>query len=275
MSGEFGITFWGVRGTIPTTQPSHRRYGGNTSCVEMKVGGHRLIFDAGTGLYPLGEDESLTSMDMFLSHTHIDHIMGFPFFSPAYREGTSIRLWAGHLKPEGLTLRDTLARLMSPPLFPLTLDFLKSTLSFHDFTAGETLDTPHLPDITIRTLPLYHPDRATGYRIEYAGKSACYITDIEHMRDGLDQALISFVRNADLLIYDSTFDDKDFDRFVGWGHSTWQQAVRIADAASVKSLTLFHHDPGRTDDELDDRLNQLRALRPHDHIAYEGLTLSL
>lgn len=277
MSGDFNVTFWGVRGTIPTTQTRNARYGGNTSCVEMRIGDQRLIFDAGTGLYPLGEDATLTDMDIFLSHTHIDHILGFPFFSPAYRQGTAIRLWAGHLKPEGLRLREVLSRIMSPPIFPLTLDFLKADLSFYDFNAGETVQAPHLAaaGITITTLPLHHPDRATGYRVQFGTKSACYITDIEHTRNGLDQALIGFVQDADLLIYDSTFDDKDFDRFIGWGHSTWQQATRIANAANVKSLALFHHDPARTDDQLDTRLIELRTLRPQDHIAHEGLTLTL
>lgn len=276
-ANAFTVQFWGVRGTMPLPDARHLRYGGHTSTVEMRCGAHRLIFDAGTGLYPLGEDDTLREMDLFLSHTHIDHILGFPFFSPAYREGATIRLWAGHLLAEGYTLREILARVMSPPIFPLTLDFLKADITYHDFHAGQRIDAPHLQKagIEVATLPLNHPDRATGYRVDYQGASACYITDVEHLRDGLDQTLIAFIRDADLLIYDCTFDDRDFDRFVGWGHSTWQEAVRLADAANVSQLALFHHDPANTDEKLDARLKELHALRPQDVIAQEGLCLKL
>lgn len=276
-STGFSIRFWGVRGTMPTPGAACLRYGGQTSCVEMRCGKRRLIFDAGSGLYPLGEDETLRDIDLFLSHTHIDHIIGFPFFSPAYREDARIRLWAGHLLAEGLNLRDVFARLMSPPIFPLTLDFLRADIAWHDFHAGQRIDAPHLAQagIEVLTLPLNHPDRATGYRVNYDGKSACYITDIEHLQDGLDRQLIAFIEGCDLLIYDSTFDDRDFDRFVGWGHSTWQEAVRLADAANVKQLALFHHDPGRSDAQLDARLEELRTLRPNDLIAQEGVVVKL
>jgi len=272
----FRVTFWGVRGSIPTPNPRMMRYGGNTSCVEMRVGGHVLVFDAGTGLYPLGETPGLNDIDLFLSHTHLDHVIGFPFFSPAYRPDTTMRVWAGHLQPE-TNLRDALGLMMQPPIFPLTLDFLKAKLSFHDFTAGEEITPPHLKKdgIRITTLPLKHPDRATGYRVDYKGKSACYVTDIEHVRDGLDAALVEFIKGSSLFIYDSTFDDRDFAKFVGWGHSTWQQAVRLADAAGVEKLALYHHDPARTDDELDIRTRELHAMRQNDVVASEGLSIDL
>lgn len=277
VTDQFIIHFWGVRGTMPTPHAANLRYGGHTSCVEMRCGDRRLLFDAGTGLYPLGEDETLRDMDLFLSHTHIDHISGFPFFSPAYREDAVIRMWAGHLKPEGRTLRDTLSCLMSPPIFPLTLDFLQADIHYNDFEAGEVIQPAHFENagIEVQTLPLNHPDRATGYRVNFNGKSACYITDIEHLRDGLNEQLVAFIRNSDVLIYDSTFDDRDFDRFIGWGHSTWQEAVRLANAANIKHLVLFHHDPGRTDEELDMRFEELRAMRPADFVAREGLTISI
>lgn len=216
MTLAFDITFWGVRGTMPTPGAGTLRYGGHTSCVEMQCGNRTLIFDAGSGLFALGETlEQAKELDIFLSHTHIDHIMGFPFFGPAYRDHLHLRMWAGHLKPEGKTLRDTLSRLMSPPLFPLTLDFLKARIDYHDFNAGEPIEALAEHGIDIQTLALNHPDRATGYRVEFQGKSACYITDIEHVREGLNRDLIAFIKNADVLIYDSTFDDRQFERFVG------------------------------------------------------------
>lgn len=276
-NAPFTVTFWGVRGTMPTPVSTNLQYGGHTSCVEIRCGQHRLIFDAGTGLYPLGEDATLRDMDIFLSHTHIDHIMGLPFFSPAYREEVRIRVWAGHLAEHGVSLREVFDRIMSPPIFPLRLDIFKSDLSFHEFDNRQPLDIPHLQraGIEIQTMPLNHPDGATAYRVEFQGKSVCYVTDVEHLRDGLDAELIRFIKDADYFIYDSTFDDADFARFAGWGHSTWQEGMRLADAANVKRLVLFHHDPRSHDELLNARLNQLKQRRPDDIIAREGLTVSV
>lgn len=273
---DFSIAFWGVRGTMPTPSREMLRYGGHTSCVQMRCGGRELIFDAGSGLYPLGEALTAREVDIFLSHTHIDHVMGFPFFSGAYAPDFTIRMWAGHLLPER-TLRETMAMLMQPPLFPLTLEDLRAALSFHDFIAGEPLRHAALDaaGIAIRTLPLRHPDRATAYRVEYAGRAACYVTDVEHTDQELDSTLREFVRGADVMIYDSTFDDADFVRFRGWGHSTWQQAVRLGQAADVAQVVLFHHDPGMSDALLDARQALLDGMKPGSYVAREGLILNL
>ncbi len=273
---QFSLTFWGVRGTVPTPARRTLKYGGNTSCVQMTCGSRVLVFDAGTGLYPLGEQLRTKEVDIFLSHTHIDHIIGFPFFSGAWDAGFTVRLWAGHLQPEH-TIREIMARLMQPPIFPLTLDDLKSHLTFHDFMAGEELyhDVWAGEGIRIRTLPLKHPDRATAYRVDYGGCAACYVTDVEHHDNELDAALTEFIRDADALIYDSTFDDNDFQRFKGWGHSTWQHAARLGKAANVKHVVLFHHDPGMSDEKLDERLALLNKLKPESFIAMEGQTITL
>ena len=273
---DFTVKFWGVRGTITTPGTSTIRYGGNTSCVEVRCGDNILIFDAGTGLYPLGESPELTNFDLFISHTHVDHILGWPFFSPAYNKNATIRVWAGHLLPDS-GIRAALSQLMSPPLFPLTLDFLKANISYNDFEAGTRIDAPHFDKagITIDTLPLNHPDRATAYRVNFQGKSVCYVTDVEHVDGELNEALIDFIKDSDVFIYDSTFDDRNFERFVGWGHSTWQHGARLADAANVHTLVLFHHDPGMSDDALDKRLEELNHMRPNDRIAREGLVITL
>ena len=273
---DFIVKFWGVRGTMPTPGVTTIRYGGNTSCVEMRCGERTLIFDAGTGIYPMGESRKISDVDLLLSHTHIDHILGFPFFSPAYNPEATIRIWAGHLMPE-MSIRDAMGQLMSPPLFPLTLNFLKATVDYRDFKAGEDVPSKRFAEegIRIRTLPLNHPDRATGYRVEFMGKSVCYITDIEHQTQDPNPELVEFVKGTQLLIYDSTFDDRDFERFVGWGHSTWQHAAKVADAAQVDRLVLFHHDPGISDDGLDKREQELRMMRPNDLVAHEGLTIKL
>lgn len=275
---RFMIKFWGVRGSMPTPGPSTVRYGGHTSCVEIRCDDQLLIFDAGSGLFQLGESlKNESEINIFLSHTHLDHILGFPFFSPAHSPDNRIRIWAGHLQEEGRNVRDALQQLMSPPLFPLTPDFFQAEISYHDFTAGNPPPCEHLQSagIEIQTLPLNHPDRATGYRVNFAGRSACYITDIEHVDHQLDIALVEFIKGSDILIYDSTYDDREFENYIGWGHSTWQHGTRLADAAQVKTLVLFHHDYNNSDEVLDRRGEELEAIRPNDQIAREGMVIRL
>jgi len=129
------------------------------------------------------------------------------------------------------------------------LDVFHAVIDFSDFNAGDTLD---LGDgITVKTTPLNHPNGATGYRVEFAGKSICYVTDTEHVPGSPDQNILGLIKDADLVIYDSTYADEEFPQFVGWGHSTWQEGVRLCQAAGAKQLAIFHHDPGRDDDALD------------------------
>jgi phosphoribosyl 1,2-cyclic phosphodiesterase len=227
------------------------RYGGNTSCVEVRCGGRLLVFDAGTGIRPLGL--SLASpdpieFDHLFSHTHWDHIAGLPFFCPAYGERNIIHVHAGHLAPDR-TIEAVLRQAMTEPLFPVPLDVLHATVTFKDFTAGASLD---LGDgIIVRTAPLNHPNGATGYRVEYDGKSICYVTDTEHVPGAPDQNILGLIKESDLVIYDSTYTDDEFASYVGWGHSTWQEGVRLCKAAGARHLAIFHHDPGRDDKALD------------------------
>ncbi len=264
------ITFWGVRGTIAVSSPTQRKYGGNTSCVEVRAGGKLLILDAGSGIYPLGHHCRDAEMDILLSHTHLDHIMGLPFFPPAFDKNRKIRLWAGHLAPEH-KITDVIDQLMSPPLLPHTRATFAAQMEYRDFKAGETLD---ISGVQVQTLPLNHPDRATGYRITAGGKSMCYITDIEHKPGTLDDKLVEFIRGADCMIYDSTFCDEDFAKYTGWGHSTWQQAVRLQQAAKVGTLALFHHDPAADDEKLDARAELFSHAGGKVLLAREGLKLT-
>lgn len=273
---NFNVTFYGVRGTMPMPNQKFLGVGGNTSCVGVQCGERQLVFDAGSGLFPLGEAISSKDIDVFLSHTHIDHILGVPFFSPAFDTEAQIRFWAGHLLPD-YRLVDVLSRIVSPPIFPLTFADFKADLSFHDFMAGEQVPAVHLKQhgIRVSTLPLFHPDRATAYRVDYEGKSVCYVTDVEHCNDEFDQALVNFILNADMLIYDSTFDDATFPKYIGWGHSTWQHAIRLGEKAKVKRVALFHHDPGADDTTLNEREKLAHSMREGTFIAREGLTISL
>lgn len=268
------VTFWGVRGSIACAGPETAAYGGNTSCVEVRCGPHRLILDAGTGIRPLGRviaAEPPAPVDILFSHTHLDHVLGLPFFAPALMPGRSVALWAGHLLPQ-MTLEQAIRRLMAPPLFPVPVDVLAADLAFHDFRAGDVL-RPR-PGIVVRTAPLPHPDGATGYRIEHAGRSVAYVTDLEHRPGTLDPKVLDLVRGADLMIYDSTYDDAEFAERVGWGHSTWQEALRIADAGGVGRVVLFHHDPARDDAALDRIAVAANLLRPRTLVAREGQSVT-
>jgi phosphoribosyl 1,2-cyclic phosphodiesterase len=275
-SGKFLVTFWGVRGSMPTPDRDKLRYGGNTSCVEMNCGHFNLIFDAGTGIKKLGDKLAGKTLnyDIFMSHTHIDHISGFPFFKPAYSDKSRLKMWAGHLKPRGRTLKGVMETIMDNPLFPVSVDLLASTLIWTDFEAGEVIDLS--PDIEIQTAPLNHPEGSTAYRVNYKGKSVCYVTDTEHDPEQLDENILNLIQGADLVIYDSTYTDSEFHHYKGWGHSTWQEGARLCNAAGAKQLAVFHHDPSHTDSDMDAISEELEALRPNGgFVAREGMTIEI
>lgn len=274
---EFWVRFWGVRGSIACPGPATLRYGGNTACVEMRCGELRLIFDAGSGMRPLGREwernRQPCSAHIFLSHTHLDHVVGLPFFRPAYLPDNGFQLWAGHLRQRGHRLQGVLQTLMRQPLFPVPLDILHACMAFHDFEAGDTLEPGH--GVVIRTAPLAHPGGATGYRVEWGGRIVCYVTDTEHEEGRLDPRVLRLIDGADVVIYDATYTDEEFASYRGWGHSTWQQGVRLCEAAAAGRLVLFHHDPDRDDDALDRIAAELMQLRPGSLVAREGLVLRL
>jgi len=274
----FQIKFWGVRGSIPCPGSETVRYGGNTSCVEMQVGRERLIFDGGTGLRILGQSlmtESPVKAHLFFSHSHWDHIQGFPFFIPAFIRGNTFKIY-GVPSPNGATIKQKLQDQMLHPNFPVPLQIMRADLEFYDLEMGETL---HCGNVTVETRPLNHPGDAVGYRVNWQGLSAAYITDTEHFPDRLDDNVLALARQADVMIIDATYTDEEYNdpkySKVGWGHSTWQQAVKIAQAAQVKQLVLFHHDPAHNDDFLDRIGEQVRKILPQTILAREGLSIKL
>jgi phosphoribosyl 1,2-cyclic phosphodiesterase len=271
---DIALRFWGVRGSIPSPGSRTARYGGNTACVEVRCGDHLVIFDAGTGLRLLGNElvqaAAGVNTDIFLSHCHIDHIAGLPFFAPFFLPASQIRVWAGNLLPER-ALAQVARTVMSEPLFPSAAGIFRANIKFRDFHAGAILEPR--PGVTVRTASLNHPGRATGYRLEYRGCSIAYITDTEHRPGELDPHVMALADGVGLLIYDCNYTDDEFVARAGWGHSTWQEGVRIAKAAGAEALAIFHHDPDHDDDFLDQIGAQARALHPGAVVATEGMTL--
>jgi phosphoribosyl 1,2-cyclic phosphodiesterase len=274
----FSVRFWGVRGSIACSGPRTARYGGNTSSLEVRCGGRTLLFDAGTGMRYLGNamDSSgpieAIDADIFLTHTHYDHVCGIPFFRPFFRTSNRFRLWAGHLG-SGMTLRRVMDEFMVAPLFPVPPQVFKATVDYKDFVCGKELAAG--PDVRVKTIALNHPDGSTGYRVEFDGKVFCYLTDTEHVPGAIDRKLAKFMEGADAVVYDSMYTDDEYPKYVGWGHSTWQEGVRLCKAAGVKKLIVFHHDPEHSDEQLDGISREVEKQLPGSVVAREGLVLEL
>jgi phosphoribosyl 1,2-cyclic phosphodiesterase len=273
---SLSVRFWGVRGSIACPGPETMRYGGNTSCVEIRCGSQTLIFDAGSGIRQLGnalvEAGNTTDFDIFLTHGHIDHVIGLPFFAPLFVQNQVVRVWAGNLQPTG-GVHKAVRKLMSFPFSPLQVDALHADLEFHDFHAGEMI-TPR-PGVTLRTAALNHPGDAVGYRIDYGGRSIAYVTDIELGDSPIDPAVLALTKDADLVIIDATYTDGEMPSHLGWGHSSWQQGVRLANEAGAGQLCLFHHDPDHDDAFMDRIKADAEAARPGTLVAAEGMHIQL
>jgi len=251
------VTFHGVRGSIATSGPRFAGVGGNTTCVEVRHGGERLILDAGTGLRGLGdrllgearEAGRRVKATLLFTHLHWDHIQGFPFFAPAFVPGTELTL-LGPAEEGGLvTLEDALSRQMTPPCFPVPLAAMAAEKRFGTLAAGQVLE---LGPFTVHARRLQHPQGVLGYRIEAGGKAVCFATDTEVTPDQIDLELLDLARGADLLIHDAQYTDAEYAGAdgpcrAGWGHSTYATACRVAEVTGARRLALFHHDPGHDD----------------------------
>jgi len=273
IQNRFKINFWGVRGSIPCPGAETVRYGGNTPCIEMQVAGERLIFDGGTGLRVLGQSllsEMPLEAHIFFTHSHWDHIQGFPFFVPAFVKGNRFNIY-GAVAPNGATIKQRHHDQMLHPNFPVPLQIMQANLQFYDITPGETLK---IGEIAIENAKLNHPGEAVGYRVSWQGITVAYVTDTEHFPDRLDPNVLWLAREADLLIIDAAYTDEEYysekSSKVGWGHSTWQEAVKVAAAAQVKKLVIFHHDPLHNDDTLDRIGEEVSAAFPNSVMAREG-----
>lgn len=241
------VVFWGVRGSVAVGGPEVARVGGNTSCVELLHEGHRLVLDGGTGLAALGRSlGGPAQATVLFTHVHWDHIQGVPFFTPLYIPTSRVHLMGARLNGQGL--REALDAQMRPPTFPVGLDAFQAQLTFGDVEPSTTFD---VGPFKVEALAMDHPDGVLVYRVEAGGRTVVFATDVEHGRQ-LDPALVRLARGADLLIHDAQYTGSEYrgeggPSRVGWGHSTWEQAVACARAADVERLALFHHDPNRDD----------------------------
>lgn len=272
----FDVRFWGVRGSIACPSIKHIKYGGNTSCIEVIVGDRIFVLDAGTGIRELGNEflkRDVHDVHLLMTHTHWDHINGFPFFTPAYDPNRSIHIMAGHLDHREGGIHGALAAQMDSPMFPVPLEAMQAKMRFDDFEAGDHFKL--YPDVEVRTAALNHPNGATGYRIEYGGKSVCYITDTEHVPGKPDQNILGLIEGSDLVIYDSTYTEEEFPTKIGWGHSTWNEGVALCQAANVKRMAIFHHEPAHEDDIMDKIEAEAQGVWKDCFAAREGVTVGI
>ncbi len=271
--GSLTVRFWGTRGSFAAPGPKTVRYGGNTPCVEIRLGDRLFLVDAGSGYVKAGE--ALLSappprVDLLFSHLHHDHISGFAFFMPALKGRSTVRTFCGNLGGESAA--EALRTMFSPPLFPVSLEVLPTSFDHVGFKAGETLLFED--GIRIATCPLFHPGGATGYRFDHGGRRVCYISDIEHTEPWPASHLVRFCRDADLVIFDCMYTSKQYGACKGWGHSTWQAGLTLCREAGATALAAFHHNPIHTDADLDVMQAEIEAASAGSFVAREGQTVT-
>lgn len=266
---DLSVRFLGVRGSIPTPGPLTSA-GGNTACVEITAGDTRIILDAGSGLRALGDERMARGprhSTILLSHLHWDHVCGLPFFTPIYVPGHRVEIATG---PNGvLPTEQAIRALFKAPFFPVDFADIANQVSVRELANHDRFT---IGDITITLARLNHPDPVYGYRLEHAGQSIVYATDTEHF-SVVDPTLKKLAAGADILIYDAQYTPDEYPTKVGWGHSTWLAGAELARAAGVPQLVLFHHDPNRTDAQLDALEAAARAHLPGTVAAREGMVL--
>jgi phosphoribosyl 1,2-cyclic phosphodiesterase len=272
------VTFYGTRGSIPVPDPDFVEFGGNTSCILLTFSnGGVAILDAGTGIRKLGNDllaashEQYGEMVIGFSHTHWDHIQGFPFFKLATDPRRNITLAICGKGRDSKDLRSVFATQMQFDYFPVPLDKMGAQLNFWQPDVTEFVDPRGIEIVASKH---NHPGGAYGYRITEGGKTLVYCTDVEH-GDGIDKNVVALSREADLLIHDAQYTPEELKKRKGWGHSSWQQAVEVAERAGARKLALFHHDPEHPDRFLFDVEFEVQKSFPRAFFAREGITIEL
>ena len=271
------VRFWGVRGSMPAPGPHTVRVGGNTTCVSLQQGDYLLIFDAGTGVRRLDEHFAAAPIGslhkrLFLSHYHWDHIWGLPFHFLAPNSADGLEIF-GEDK-DGLSVEQILARQMEAPIFPVPLETVSGKMHFHTIRPDSAVAIA--PDLEVSTCALRHPQSAIGYRTHTPGGSLCIITDHEHPDEGLSQQVVDFATGATIMVHDAQYSPEEKrGPNSGWGHSSWDEAALTAKQAGVERLFLSHHDPARSDDELQEVLQRVRQIFPATELATETTVLEI
>ncbi len=266
VAGTLSLRFWGVRGTLPVSRADSRRYGGNTLCVSVDFPDGRLfVFDAGTGIRALSDAllaDGRTRLDarVLISHPHWDHINTIPFFVPFYMQGNSFEVCGP--SHGDITMRGLITAQMDGVYFPITTREFAADVQYRDLAEGEY----DIGGVAVRTMLLSHPGNCLGYRLEYAGRRLCYVTDNElyptdspFRSDEYVERLVDFCRDVDVLITDCAYSDEEYERRIHWGHSSVSQVAELAWRARVRSLYLVHHDPGQNDQAIDAKLARAQA----------------
>jgi len=274
------LRIWGTRGSLASPGPATVRYGGNTACVEVRADdGTLLILDAGTGIRELGETiaPDTRRVDLLLTHLHMDHIQGLGFFEPFHRPDLEVHIWGP--PSTTLDLRTRLTRYLSPPLFPVRLRDMGAQMSFHDLHG----DGFSIGPLEIRGALVTHPGATVGFRIVENGSALAYLPDHEpalgtrHFpEDARWTSGHDLAAGVDVLIHDSQYTAEEYQEHVGWGHSSIPQTLAFAQSAEVGRLVTFHHDPDRSDDQIDRILAEARDRLPFEVIGgAEGLELTV
>ncbi|MES2252705.1 MAG: MBL fold metallo-hydrolase [Pseudomonadota bacterium] len=272
------VHFLGVRGSTPCADTRYSQYGGHTSCILVEADGGVFIFDAGSGIVnasAIALQQPDRECHLFFSHVHLDHIMGFPFFAPLWFKDYTVNIRAGSLGAYG-GIKDFFTRTLKEPLFPVPFTAFTGNaagnIKCEDFVAGQTY---MLGNVRIDTFPLNHPNGAVAYRLTHDGKSMCYVTDHEHGDGSNRDGLLEFIKGTDVFIYDSTFADDNFAKFKGWGHSTWQEALRLGDDAEVAKTVIFHHDPLNTDEKMTIIEEQVQEFSHRGVVSRQGMIIPI
>ena len=270
------VKFWGVRGSTPTPQAENLRYGGNTSCVEVRIDGQMYIFDCGTGFRNLGKhlikefDQKPIYAHVFLSHFHWDHIQGIPFFGPLYSSPDNYFFFHSSSRTRGL--QRAIEEQMSDPYFPVDMSEMAAHRNFYDIEE----DRIAFDQCIVQSMWLNHPQGCLGFRIETPEKVVVYATDNEPGHPVFDRNVRQLAEGADVLIYDSQYLPEEYEaKKRGWGHSHWREAVNIVMESGAKELVLFHHDPDHEDKIIDSVVEKAREHYPKVRAASEGLEIEL
>jgi phosphoribosyl 1,2-cyclic phosphodiesterase len=271
------VKFWGVRGSTPTPQAENLRYGGNTSCVEVRLGDQIYIFDCGTGFRVLGHELEREfagrsfAAHVFVSHFHWDHIQGMPFFRPLYNSPSSHFVF--HSSNRTSSLEQVFAEQMASPYFPVNLDQMKAKRNFYNIENG---CLPMADNVKIKTAWLNHPQGCLGFRVETKEGVLVYATDNEPGDPDFDKGVRKLAEGADILIYDAQYLPEEYEaRRRGWGHSHWREAVNVVMESGAKELILYHHDPDHTDAIVDKVVQEARSYYPKVRAAAEGMEILL